>query len=81
MNLANKPNQYQQAIAPALFDTCPKAVFAAIAVSFLALQSGDSFEFINGELLREWEVLHKQGIVPQAPPKSLMNKYPTNEKF
>lgn len=81
MNLANKPNQYQQTIATELFDACPKAVFAAIAVSFLALQSGDNFERINNELLREWDVLHKQGIVPQAPPKSLINKYPANEQL
>lgn len=51
----------------ALYDSCPKAVFAAIAVSY-ASAGGDHPELVEYNLLREWWALFHSGIVPQRPP-------------
>jgi hypothetical protein len=50
-----------------LFEECPKTVLAAIAVSF-ASSGGDFLDQSEKIVAHEWQVLHENGIVPQAPP-------------
>jgi hypothetical protein len=50
-----------------VYDRTPKAVFAALAVSF-AMRSG--LTGTASECLDEWRVLHENGIVPQKPLKA-----------
>lgn len=64
-----KENQYQQQLDGRFYDKCPKAVFAALAVSYAVNHGIVSFEEITGELLSEWNNLYNQGIVSQKPPK------------
>lgn len=65
-------NLYAEYLGP-LFDDCPKAVLAAIAVSFIT--GGGSWpELAQAGIIREWRILHQAGIVPQKPPA----KYPDN---
>ena len=49
-----------------VFDECPKAVLAAIAVS-LATNGGDKLEIATIAISREWQALYDAGIVPQRP--------------
>lgn len=69
MHTGFKTNEYQQAIAPKLYERTPKAVFAALAASFAAhyIHNGDLSK-IDEALLEEWRILYEQGIVPQRPP-------------
>ena len=59
-------NTYAQALGP-LFADCPKAVFAAIAVSALTT-GGERLDEAKEEILREWTILYDNGIVQQKPP-------------
>jgi hypothetical protein len=59
-------NEYAAAAGGKLFEACPKAVFAAIAVSALTV-GGDYLEEAELRLLREWWTLYHNGIVPQKP--------------
>lgn len=65
-------NEYAEYLVP-LFDDCPKAVLAAIAVSFITT-GGDWPARAQAGIIREWRILHEAGIVPQKPPA----KYPDN---
>lgn len=63
-------NDYSNAISPDLFSACPKAVFAAIAVS-PAINNGGNFdrEYTADEwIVTEWHALNATGIVPQPVP-------------
>lgn len=61
-------NQYVGALTmPHLYEDCPKAVWAAIAVSALTT-GGDYLDQASANVLREWWTLHDNGIVPQRPP-------------
>lgn len=51
----------------AIYDACPKAVFAAIAVSALTC-GGDQLEWAAYRVMREWWSLYHNGIVTQKPP-------------
>lgn len=62
-------NSYQQEINSSFYEKCPKAVFAALAVSYMVNHGIVSFEEVTGEMLSEWNNLYEQGIVPQKPPK------------
>jgi hypothetical protein len=57
-------NAYAEQLPRNIYDATPKAVFAAIAVSLAT--HGDPF---NADpllpILKEWEILHQNGIVPQ----------------
>lgn len=68
-------NQYQRLLSARFYEACPKAVFAALAVS--PIFNGGLPEISTSEptpaeieqaLLEEWGRLHEQGIVPQRPP-------------
>ena len=58
-------NEYAALIGLDLYERTPKAVLAAIAVSYTINSEGDAREYV----LSEWATLHHAGIVPQAPPK------------
>jgi hypothetical protein len=52
-----------------LYAAIPKAVWAALAVSY-ASNGGDRVndtDFLRDAILREWWILHNNGIVPQRP--------------
>lgn len=66
--LGNKGNEYQEVLGDD-FDKIPKSVLAAIAVSF-ASSGGDYLSSARVAVMKEWDTLHKNGIVPQAPPKN-----------
>ena len=57
-----------------VYNKIPKAVFAAIAVSFLYNHQIVEEERISDELLKEWEALHSNGIVQQKPPNRKNNE-------
>ena len=65
-------NQYLASIPAEMYERTPKAVFAAIAVSY-ALRCGDgdlddlSPEVVGPALLEEWRILYENQIVPQRP--------------
>jgi len=59
-------NEYQGALSSDFYRLCPKAVFAAIAVS-LASDGGDSLEEAEQNIKSEWWILYQNGIVPQKP--------------
>ena len=67
-NLKNKSNEYADAVGLDLFDSIPKSVWAAIAVSSLS-DGGDRIAEAAELVLEEWRILNQNGIVPQAPPK------------
>lgn len=50
-----------------LYNAAPKAVLAAIAVSF-ATMGGDEIEQARARVLAEWLTLYRNGIVTQKPP-------------
>ena len=66
-------NEYATAGGGRLFEETPKAVFAAVALSF-AMRSGDEevkpdeTVAVRASFLREWAILYRAGIVPQRPP-------------
>lgn len=66
---AMKENSYQGLIDLRLYEACPKAVFAAIAASFIINHQARGE--LSAELLREWYTLHINGVVPQRPPGKL----------
>jgi len=71
MTALNKTsNHYADIIPPALYAATPKAVFAAMAVSY-AINSSDGDQRGAAEtfLREEWAALYAAGIVPQRPPK------------
>lgn len=67
MPLNKTPNQYADVLDQKLYAACPKAVFAAIAVSY-ASAGGDHLNLANENIIREWWTLFDNGIVPQKPP-------------
>jgi len=62
-------NNYQLQLTQEFFDKCPKAVFAALAVSYALRVTNEDFSKVQDELLNEWQCLHSAGIVPQKPIK------------
>lgn len=67
MSISKRGNEYASELRSGrLYDKCPKAVFAAVAVSLLT-QGGDYLDEANLRILREWWALYLAGIVPQKP--------------
>jgi hypothetical protein len=60
-----KRNEYVETLGP-VFDSTPKAVFAAVAVSALTI-GGDQLEHAQARVIAEWWTLYENGIVPQKP--------------
>ena len=69
MGVFKTENNYQKQIDSSFYEKCPKAVFAALAVSYMVNHGITSFEEVTGEMISEWNNLYNQGIVPQKPPK------------
>lgn len=61
-------NEYAQELY-GIYDDIPKAVLAAIAVSFASC-GGSDMEGVKHRIADEWCILHQNGVVPQAPAKS-----------
>ena len=74
-----KSNDYVDAIPSEVFEKTPKAVWAAIAISY-AVNLGAEGDFTKAasSVIDEWLTLHLNGIVPQATPHSLL-KYAAEE--
>ena len=66
-HLKNLRNEYVATLGT-LFDRAPKAVLAAVAVSYASV-GGDYLPLARINVLREWWVLYDNGIVPQRPPE------------
>lgn len=69
MGIFKTENGYQKLISRELYEKIPKAVLAAIAVSYLLNHQNVNQENIDIDLKREWATLHENGIVPQKPLK------------
>lgn len=66
--MAKTQNQYAAIVQQGkLYESCPKAVFAALAVSY-ASRGGDYLDGVSDLLLKEWWILYQNQIVPQKPP-------------
>jgi hypothetical protein len=72
VHLNYKHNEYADALGEPLYDAVPKAVFAAIAVSLVTC--GGSYLEHADRILLEWAALYENGIVPQRPPKVLVER-------
>ena len=59
-------NNYAMAVGWEAYESIPKAVWAAIAVSALTC-GGDQLDEARERVLAEWSILHSNGIVPQKP--------------
>jgi len=61
-------NEYAQTLrGEGLYDAIPKAVLAAIAISY-ATGGGDWIEHAKERIVTEWNTLHENGIIPQSVP-------------
>jgi len=60
-------NEYQHAVSNDFYTKCPKAVFAAIAISSCTM-GGDYIKEAQERVLTEWWALYDNMIVPQKPP-------------
>lgn len=67
MGVFKKTNEYMKSIDASFYEGCPKSVFAALAVSYIANYVGIPLEDVTKELHKEWGLLNSQGIVPQKP--------------
>lgn len=63
-------NEYVAQFGDLYADT-PKAVFAAIALSFATFIGGEEISFNEAvkRVVEEWKILNENGIVPQKAPK------------
>lgn len=66
-------NNYQLSINPELYEKTPKAVFAGLLVSYLVNHKGLEFQEINEEILREWNLLIKNGIISEKQKSKFKN--------
>ena len=69
MNLKNKGNDYQALLTPEFYDAIPKSVLAAIAISLMLNYLDGNETKVQHELIKEWQALYDNGIVPQKPKK------------
>ena len=67
-----KKNEYSELVND-IYDRTPKAVFAAIVVSEYINRLNIPAEELSESVLKEWAVLHENGIVPQKPPNSALS--------
>lgn len=66
MGVFKTENEYQKTIDPALYADTPKAVFAAMVVSYLN-RLGVEFGDVDAAIREEWQALYAAEIVPQKP--------------
>lgn len=75
-------NEYADSLGIWFFMDCPKAVFAAIAVSVLTV-GGDYLNEAQARILKEWDILYQNGIVPQPVPakyRAMMIEPPAHDR-
>lgn len=75
--LNKQMNEYASMFYGDVYAATPKAVLAAVVASVVVnngaqVEGGDS---VDTYLLREWLTLHRNGLVPQAPPRRLLKLY------
>jgi hypothetical protein len=58
-------NEYSRVLGP-LYERMPKAVLAAVAVSFAHRMSG-GFDAVPSTVMDEWQTLFDNGLVTQKP--------------
>lgn len=68
-----KSNSYQELLSQEFYEKCPKAVLAAIAVSFVINHQGSDADVAEEIILHEWDILHKNGTIPQKPYRTAKN--------
>ena len=64
MGVFKTENEYQKAIDPALYTDTPKAVFAALLVSYMQ-RLGIDFGDVDQAIRDEWQALIDAGIITQ----------------
>jgi hypothetical protein len=60
-------NDYRLLISQQVYEKTPKAVFAALVVSYLLNHQNIKAKDIDKNIREEWANLNAQGIVPQKP--------------
>ena len=61
-------NTYTELINDNFYRDTPKAVFAALAISYLINHQGADYskpEILEQMLVNEWHLLHQAGVIPQ----------------
>lgn len=59
-------NEYARVLQPR-YGNMSKAVIAAVAVSLLLKQNDGDWSTVYDAFVKEWAILHQNGIVPQKP--------------
>ena len=59
-------NNYVDGIPLQLYNRIPKAVWAALALSY-ASQGGENFNGVMDKIFDEWSKLYLNDVVPQKP--------------
>ena len=72
MSINKKSNAYADELGE-FFEKTPKAVFAALASSFIRMHHG-FYGDVEKELWKEWQILNQNGIIPQKPPRRKSQK-------
>jgi hypothetical protein len=62
-------NEYARELVQ--YEQTPKAVYAAIALSFAMRLNAEDFIEAERAVEDEWRILHDNGIVPQKPPAAI----------
>ena len=60
-------NEYLGAVT--IYSSTPKAVWAAIAISYASAGGDNLSSVVEERILQEWTALWYSGIVPQKPPR------------
>lgn len=69
MGVFKTENEYQKLLTVKFYEQCPKAVLAALTVSYALNYKGVAMNEVTAELLAEWKTLNANGIVSQKAPK------------
>jgi hypothetical protein len=67
MGVFKTENEYMKRISPKMYEDTPKAVLAALLVSYLD-RCGEG-ENVDEAIRKEWEILNLNEIVTQKAPK------------
>lgn len=66
-------NGYVEAVDRDFYIAIPKSVWAAIAISALT-NGGQNLDLAESRIAHEWDILHRNGIVPQTLDKLARSK-------
>lgn len=62
-------NSYARILTDDFYKKCPKEVLAAISVSFsMLIDDPENAGDWEKAIIREWDILHRNGIIRQKPP-------------